>query len=67
VILNDSNGDSNGDTVDVSNAHIAGVTDGQWQQHGTAHTGGVTYDVHVHSGAQAELLVQQGLQVALHS
>jgi len=67
VILNDSNGDSNGDTVDVSNAHIAGVTDGQWQQHGTAHTDGVTYDVHVHSGAQAELLVQQGLQVALHS
>jgi hypothetical protein len=50
---------SNGDTVDLSNTHIAGVTDGQWQQEGTTVVGGVTYNVYEHSGAHTELLVQQ--------
>ncbi|WP_213768508.1 Ig-like domain-containing protein [Caballeronia sp. dw_19] len=58
---------SNGDTVDLSNAHIAGVADGQWQAEGTAVVGGVTYNVYEHSGAHTELLVQQGVQIALHN
>ncbi|OXC75742.1 Ig-like domain-containing protein [Caballeronia sordidicola] len=57
---------SNGDTVDLSNAHIAGVTDGQWQQHGSAEVGGVSYNVYEHSGAHTELLVQQGVQITMH-
>jgi hypothetical protein len=35
-------------------------------QGGTAEVGGVTYNVYEHSGAHAELLVQQGVQIALH-
>ncbi|MGA7817752.1 Ig-like domain-containing protein [Caballeronia sp.] len=58
---------SNGDAVDLSNAHIAGVADGQWAQHSTAQVGGVTYNVYEHSGAHTELLVQQGVQIALHN
>jgi hypothetical protein len=58
---------SDGDTVDLSNAHIAGVADGQWQAEGTTVVGGVTYNVYEHSGAHTELLVQQGVQVALHN
>jgi hypothetical protein len=57
---------SNGDSVDLSNAHIAGVAVGHWMQGGTAEVGGVTYNVYEHSGAHAELLVQQGVQIALH-
>ena len=57
---------SNGDSVDLSNAHIAGVADGHWQQSGATQVGGVTYNVYEHSGAHAELLVQQGVQIALH-
>ncbi|KLU22674.1 hypothetical protein EOS_29410 [Caballeronia mineralivorans PML1(12)] len=57
---------SNGDSVDLSSAHIAGVTDGHWMQEGTAIVGGVTYNVYEHSGAHAELLVQQGVQIAVH-
>jgi hypothetical protein len=58
---------SNGDSVDLSNAHIAGVADGQWQAEGTAQVGGVVYNVYEHSGAHTELLVQQGVQIALHN
>jgi large repetitive protein len=58
---------SDGDTVDLSNAHIAGVADGQWQAEGTTVVGGVTYNVYEHTGAHTELLVQQGVQVALHN
>jgi hypothetical protein len=57
---------SNGDSVDWSNAHLASVTDGHWMQEGTAVIGGVTSNVYEHSGAHAELLVQQGVQIALH-
>jgi hypothetical protein len=35
-------------------------------QEGTAVIGGVTSNVYEHSGAHAELLVQQGVQIALH-
>ena len=55
-----------GDTVDLSNSHVAGLADGEWQQHGTAQVGGVSYNVYEHSGVHAELLVQQGTQIALH-
>jgi hypothetical protein len=58
---------SHGDAVDLSNAHIAGVADGHWAQHGTAQVSGVTYNVYEHSGAHTELLVQQGVQIALHN
>jgi hypothetical protein len=57
---------SNGDTVSLSNTHLAGVTDGDWQQHGTAQVGGIAYNVYENASAHAELLVQQGVQVALH-
>jgi hypothetical protein len=57
---------SAGDSVTLSNSHIAGVADGHWAQHGTAQVGGVTYNVYQNTGAHAELLVQHGVQVALH-
>jgi hypothetical protein len=56
-----------GDAVDLSNSHVAGLCDGQWEQHATAEVGGVVYNVFEHSGAHTELLVQQGMQVALHN
>lgn len=55
-----------GDTVDLSNARIATITDGEWQQHGTVALAGLTYNVYLHSGAQAELLVQQDVQTVVH-
>jgi hypothetical protein len=55
-----------GDVVDLSNSHIAGLAEGEWQQHGTTQVGGVTYNVYEHSGAHTELLVQQGVQIAVH-
>jgi hypothetical protein len=55
-----------GDTVDLSNSHIAAVADGDWQQHGSVALEGVKYDVYLHAGAQAELLVQQGVQAVIH-
>jgi hypothetical protein len=58
---------SDDDTVDLLNTHRAGVADGLWAQHGTTRVGGVTYAVFEHSGAQAELLVQQGVRIAVHS
>jgi hypothetical protein len=57
---------TSGDKADLSNAHIAGVADGQWQQQGTAQVAGVTYNVYEHSGAHTELLVQQEVKIALH-
>ena len=57
---------STGDAVDLSNTHVAGVADGQWEQHGTAQVGGVTYAVFEHSGAHVELLVQQGVATTVH-
>jgi len=55
-----------GDTVDLSNSHIAGLAEGEWAQHGTAQVGDVTYNVYEHSGAHTELLVQQGVQIVVH-
>jgi len=55
-----------GDTVDLSNSHIAGLAEGEWEQHGTTQVGGVTYNVYEHSGAHTELLVHQGVQIVVH-
>jgi large repetitive protein len=56
-----------GDTVDLSNTLIAGMTGGEWEQHGSALVGGVSYNVYEHSSAHTELLVQQGVLTALHN
>jgi hypothetical protein len=42
------------------------LAEGEWEQHGTTQVGGVTYNVYEHSGAHTELLVQQGVQIAVH-
>jgi hypothetical protein len=55
-----------GDTVELSNSHVAGLADGEWHENGTAQVSGVTYNVYEHSGVHAELLVQQGAQIELH-
>jgi hypothetical protein len=55
-----------GDMVDLSNSHIAGLAEGEWEQHGTTQVGGVTYNVYEHSGAHTELLIQQGVQIVVH-
>ncbi|MGV7242650.1 hypothetical protein [Caballeronia sp. M23-90] len=57
---------SNGDTVDLSNSHIAGLAEGEWEQHGTTQVGGVTYNVYEHSSTNVELLVQQNVNVMVH-
>jgi len=57
---------TDGDKVDLSNAHIAGLAEGEWQQHGTAQAGGVTYNVYEYAGAHTDLLVQQGVQIVVH-
>lgn len=54
------------DTVDLTSKHVSGLADGEWHQSGAAQVGGVTYNVYEHSGANAELLIQQGTHVALH-
>ena len=57
---------SDGDTVDLSNTHIAGVADGQWEQHGTTQVGGATYHVYEHSSANVELLIEQAIRIDMH-
>lgn len=55
-----------GDSVDLSNSHVAGLDSGEWAQHGTAQIGGLQYDVYEHSSAHAELLIQQGIHTIVH-
>ena len=55
-----------GDSVDLSNSHVAGLQEGEWQAHGTTQVGGIEYNVYEHAGAHAELLVQQGVQTIVH-
>ncbi|WP_053064080.1 hypothetical protein [Caballeronia mineralivorans] len=54
---------SDGDTMDLSNTHIAGVADGQWEQHGTTQVGDVTYNVYEHSSANVELLIEPVIRI----
>lgn len=58
---------SNGDTVNLSNSHVAGVADGEWDATGSEQIGGVMYNVYEHSGAHVELMVKQGVLVELHN
>jgi hypothetical protein len=55
-----------GDSVDVQNAHVAGLNDGEWQHHGTAEVGGVLYNVVEHSTANTELLVEHAVRIEVH-
>jgi hypothetical protein len=55
-----------GDSVDLTSSHVPGLTDGDWQHHGTAEVGGVTYNVVEHSSANTELLVEQAVRIELH-
>jgi len=57
---------SSGDTVDLLHAKVARVADTDWESYGTANVGGVEYNVYQHEGAQAELLIQQGVHVVVH-
>lgn len=55
-----------GDLVDLSNSHIAGVSEGQWQHHGTAQVGGHTFNLVEHSGSHTELLIEQAVRIEMH-
>ena len=55
-----------GDSVDLTSSHVAGLTDGDWQHHGTAEVGGVVYNLVEHSSANTELLVEQAVRIELH-
>ncbi|SAL37270.1 hemolysin-like protein [Caballeronia sordidicola] len=55
-----------GDVVDMANAHVSGLSDGSWSQHGVTTMGGVVYNVYEHSSAHTELLVQQGVNLVVH-
>ena len=55
-----------GDSVDVQNAHVAGLNDGEWHHHGTAEVGGVLYNVVEHSSANTELLVEHAVRIEVH-
>jgi len=57
---------SSGDTVDLLHAKVARVVDTDWESHGTTNIGGVEYNVYQHEGAEAELLIQQGVHVVVH-
>ncbi|MGF6608951.1 hypothetical protein OKW45_003873 [Paraburkholderia sp. WSM4175] len=55
-----------GDKVDLSDLLPDGGDVGNWmQQSGTTTVGGVAYDVFYHSGLNAELLVQHGVDTTL--
>jgi hypothetical protein len=47
-----------GDAVKLSNTHVAGIADGDWEQQAETKVGGVTYNVYEHSTAHVELMVQ---------
>jgi hypothetical protein len=55
-----------GDSVSLTTSHIAGLSDGHWQHHGTAEIHGVMYNVIEHSTAHTELLVEHAVRIELH-
>jgi hypothetical protein len=55
-----------GDSVNLSNSHVAGLSDGEWRAHGTADVGAVTYNVIEHSSANVELLIQPEIRIDMH-
>lgn len=57
-----------GDKVQLSDILPSGSDVGDWKQaSGTVQVGGVTYNIYQHSGLDAELLVQQGVQTDLQN
>lgn len=55
-----------GDSVDLTTSHVAGLSEGDWRHHGTAEVGGVLYNVLEHSTANTELLVEHAVRIELH-
>jgi hypothetical protein len=55
-----------GDSVRLSNSHVAGLFDGEWRAHGTVDVGAVTYNVIEHSSANVELLIEPAIHVDMH-
>ncbi|KQR89702.1 hypothetical protein ASG35_00010 [Burkholderia sp. Leaf177] len=55
-----------GDSVDLTTSHVAGLSEGDWQHHGTAEVGGVLYNVIEHSTANTELLVEHAVRIEMH-
>ena len=55
-----------GDSVDLQNSHVPGLSDGEWHHHGTAEVGGVLYNVVEHSSANTELLVEHQVRIEVH-
>lgn len=55
-----------GDSVDLTSSHVAGLAEGDWHHHGTAEVGGVLYNVVEHSSANTELLVEHSVRIEMH-
>ncbi|QIN60597.1 hypothetical protein SBC1_05730 [Caballeronia sp. SBC1] len=55
-----------GDSVDLTTSHVAGLSEGDWHHHGTAEVGGVLYNVVEHSTANTELLVEHAVRIEMH-
>jgi len=55
-----------GDSVDLTTSHVAGLTEGDWHLHGTAEVGGVLYNVVEHTAANTELLVEHPVRIEMH-
>lgn len=55
-----------GDSVNLSNSHVSGLSDGEWRAQGTAHIGAAAYRVIEHSGANVELLIGHEIRIELH-
>ncbi|WP_051888335.1 Ig-like domain-containing protein [Caballeronia sordidicola] len=55
-----------GDSVDLTSSHVAGLAEGDWHHHGTAEVGGVLYNVVEHSTANTELLVEHSVRIEMH-
>lgn len=55
-----------GDSVDLTTSHVAGLSEGDWHHHGTAEVGGVLYNVVEHSSANTELLVEHAVRIEMH-
>jgi len=55
-----------GDSVDLTTSHVAGLSEGDWHLHGTAEVGGVLYNVVEHTAANTELLVEHPVRIEMH-
>lgn len=59
-------GGKTGNPVDLPESRVAGLVEGEWQQHGTSKAGGALYTMAEHSGAFVEPLVLQGVDLETH-